>query len=350
VYAATTVGVFSPVDNSGQAESNPGAIVPIVQSAIDASDIGDFEAGLISTPVVDPAVPPLPAEAEGTNFSLTSEILYDAAGSEMQLYFYLYDNSTERLVVSDQMVYQTVDEATEFIPFMIDFFLSRIEPPPETPPAEEPPPEEPPPEEPPPEEPPPEEPPAEEPSPEEPPPEAPPEEKRYFSLGLNYNLFILFGPGEPNGGHFDNTLMPLGASLDFAWMPIQKDWGTLGFGFEGTFNYLQKERSYTATASHVSLELNAFYEPSFFEGFLLPRFGIGFGGDLQTDTYITYADGAQGKWVNPAPINFLVSIFADLNIHLRNRLYLNAGLKGGIRLGDAVNALLSFNLGINFRF
>jgi hypothetical protein len=121
------VGIFTVVDESGRSESSPGSIYSILQQAVSNSDIGDFQAVGISSTVDDPSVAPDSSLLPNADYALTSEIIYDDGRSETQLYLYLYDNKTGVLVLSDQMVYQTLNEANEFVPFVVDSLLDRIE-------------------------------------------------------------------------------------------------------------------------------------------------------------------------------------------------------------------------------
>ncbi|MDR0908202.1 MAG: hypothetical protein LBM77_00395, partial [Spirochaetaceae bacterium] len=126
LFAQVSVAVFPLKATDVPTESNASSINGIISNAIAASSIGRFTTAQIGETLDDPAVPPDPKSASDCTYSLTSELLYDTTRSETQLYLYLYDNTTEKLVVSDQLVYQTETEAEEFAPFLVDSILDRI--------------------------------------------------------------------------------------------------------------------------------------------------------------------------------------------------------------------------------
>ncbi|MDR0909752.1 MAG: hypothetical protein LBM77_08295 [Spirochaetaceae bacterium] len=416
------VGIFPVVDTSGRTESIPNSIQSILQQAVSNTNIGDFQAVSLSGIVDDPAVPPDPSLAPGVDYTLTSEILYDTERTESQLYLYLYDNTTDTLLLSDQMVYQTLDEANEFIPFTVDSLLDRIEKynftvtvtgngivtingvavqdlsgtgyarwtggTGSTPLAitpykrerlktvtishidvngntveventdtsetlnlnnntyalggmtsndpfntahpltitadftDE-----------------------YEPTPGD-------TYQRQFSMNLSYSLIYLIASGT---GEFDNQLYPLGGSLGFDWMPFRGTWGNVGFGLNGTYNFLKHSAkdNFSSEAHMVRMQLQVFYETAHSSPFV-PRFGLGFGAQWLSATNFKFNTGSVKQEIeNQWKLN--VQAIADLNLYLMEWFYIRLGIKAGINFpisgsSTLFSAFAGVDAGIGFYF
>jgi hypothetical protein len=126
--ASTPVSIaLYPLNSSGApAASVPEGIGPVIQAAIQNSSIITANITDIANVPEDPAVPPESSTTEGCAYSLTSALYYDAGNQETQAQVWLWDNSNENLIVTDQAVYTSLAEAQEFLPFLIESVFDRI--------------------------------------------------------------------------------------------------------------------------------------------------------------------------------------------------------------------------------
>jgi hypothetical protein len=136
LFAQVSIAVFPLVSDGVPASSAAAQVSSIINNAVSNSSSGPFSATMIaSNPSdFDPGVPPLASDSNGdgltdyngATYSFTSQLFYDSEGQQTQGQVWLYDNTTQTMVATDQFVYGTVDEATESAPFLIDYILGLI--------------------------------------------------------------------------------------------------------------------------------------------------------------------------------------------------------------------------------
>jgi hypothetical protein len=109
-----------------------------MSSTINALSDPTFTVDNITTlpPDYDPALPISSGDALNSTYSLTSAEYYDSTNLQTQLQFWIYDNTTGSLVVTDQAVFPMVTsdttaeapapDAGTMIPATLDFLLSLI--------------------------------------------------------------------------------------------------------------------------------------------------------------------------------------------------------------------------------
>jgi hypothetical protein len=108
------------------AASAADAVGPIISDAVSTSTSGKFDVTSITTPPDDPGVPPDPGTAQNLPYSFTSQLFYDSAGQQTQAQVWLYDDTNQSMIITDQMVYSSTDDAKEFGSSLIDYILSLI--------------------------------------------------------------------------------------------------------------------------------------------------------------------------------------------------------------------------------
>ncbi|MDR0909529.1 MAG: hypothetical protein LBM77_07165 [Spirochaetaceae bacterium] len=133
LYAQNAVGpnpvhiaLFPLVAQDVPASSDASNSETLIGDAVENSSSGKFSVSKISDPPEDPGVPPDPTTVQDIPYSLTSQLFYDSSRQETQAQVWLYDDTSETMLVTDQMVYATADEAAEFFPSLIDYILTMI--------------------------------------------------------------------------------------------------------------------------------------------------------------------------------------------------------------------------------
>jgi hypothetical protein len=129
--ALIPVAVFPLIATNVPSTSSASQIDSLIQEATagvpqPTGGQGRFELTLIPTAPDDPDIPPELDTVQGLPYALTSMLFYDAAGQETHTQVWLYDMITERLIVTDEMLYGNLEEAQEFLPFLIDYIMTRI--------------------------------------------------------------------------------------------------------------------------------------------------------------------------------------------------------------------------------
>jgi hypothetical protein len=124
---------------------DPASLSSIINQGIITATRADFEQIAVTPPDgFDPSVPPDTGDTDtdgdsytdiqGAKYSLTSQVFYDVINQQSQCQVWLFDNTTEALVITDQLVYPFVDsdvsqaqqDAQTAGPGLIDFVLSMI--------------------------------------------------------------------------------------------------------------------------------------------------------------------------------------------------------------------------------
>jgi hypothetical protein len=127
--------VSSTMPPSGTAGTiDPALIQADINAGIKASPDGPFD---ITSPEnigkdFDPSVPPLNGFGQ-SSYSLTSQLFYDRVNQQSQGEIWLYDNSSQTLVVTDQFVFPIVgsdssitDDASSMAASLLNFILALI--------------------------------------------------------------------------------------------------------------------------------------------------------------------------------------------------------------------------------
>jgi hypothetical protein len=127
-----SIAVF-PLVSTGMPADSPGTIpsdtvASLIRNDVKASQSGPFTVTPITDAPADfdPGVPPDADACQGASYALTSQLFYDSGQQQSQGQVWLYDNSTETLVGTDQFIYANSDEAVETAPFLIDYILGLI--------------------------------------------------------------------------------------------------------------------------------------------------------------------------------------------------------------------------------
>jgi hypothetical protein len=277
-----------------------------------------------------PEMPDIPPSPVGSvQYGITTMLYPDVEETHAQIW--LWDLEGERLIMTDEMVYTGPEDATELIPALVSWLLSRIPQPPasaaasvaEAAPVEEASPvEEPSPgqtaasgqgqDSPPAGEPPPgqtaasgqgqDSPPVEEPSLEaeqEPSPEAAPEGKPsrnrekqpvYSYISPEYiPQFPVYGS---KNAFFMTRIRPVGAGLRFSVLPINLPWGAIGFELSSFWNYLSVHYDLFNSTSAV---FNLVYQLPLGNRNFSFNFRAGGGVTAIIDLQFVYTDGTSSR-------------------------------------------------------
>ncbi|MDR0908849.1 MAG: hypothetical protein LBM77_03700 [Spirochaetaceae bacterium] len=100
------------------------AISPALVNAI--STIEDYNWNLVSRTLPDPGIPPSASLARNASYVITTAFYQDLAAGETHMQLWLYDMTDDKLIITDEMLYATLDEATEFLPGLLQYIVSQI--------------------------------------------------------------------------------------------------------------------------------------------------------------------------------------------------------------------------------
>jgi hypothetical protein len=312
------IAVFPVVDSGAGEGSYKESMRSLLVNAIEDSPVGSFRAVQADAAVYDAMLPPAPQLTNGAPYSMVTELLFDAPSGENQLYLFLYDNTTQSLIASEQLVYQGMEDLQESLSFLVFFMQERLLAVSDAAPAEA-------------------------------PDVAPDEEsRRWWSLALAYSPYYLIAPEQYL---YSFAFLPFGASLEFDWLPFQRDWGSLGIGIYGNYNYARANEgnTYGYTAHMVKMNLRFFYELPFPQNRAAMRFGGGFGAHYISDVDIRLAAGSPAVQA-AAAWNLLALGYVEMNTYMSDWFYTKLGLAGEYIFPLYNYASLAFDIGFGFKF
>ncbi|MDR0910130.1 MAG: hypothetical protein LBM77_10240 [Spirochaetaceae bacterium] len=263
---AKSIALFPISTNNVVPANYANNISGLINDAVNASSTGPFDVKISNNLPSDPALSPDVQNTQNQNYSLTSALYRNDATGEIQAQVWLWDNRTQKLVITDQMVFSNIPEATEFTPPLIDYVLSQI---PETTTtvavrrdevgnlniAEE--------------------------------------EKIQiprFGLNLAYSPLILF---VNNNQDLERGLYHKGASAFFDWTITHDDWGRFGLGIKGSMSFLENttNQDYSTELWLITPSIQAIYETPRFANALGFQTSLGFGVGLPLWGHRNFPDG-----------------------------------------------------------
>ncbi|MDR0909398.1 MAG: hypothetical protein LBM77_06480 [Spirochaetaceae bacterium] len=124
--APISIALYPIVSTGTPPESSSAEVGTVIQNAVTNTEIAAIDAHIIEESPEDPAIPPIDQAAKASPYSITSQLFYDASTASTQAQIWLWDNKSENIVVTDQAVYSSVGDAGEFLPFLVDSVIDRI--------------------------------------------------------------------------------------------------------------------------------------------------------------------------------------------------------------------------------
>jgi hypothetical protein len=387
------------------------AVFPLVSTGVPAASAADAVEKIIQndvatpsytvTPVTtvpddfDPAVPP---DVSDSTYSFTSQLFYDSANDQTQGQVWLYVNTSETLVVTDQFVYETADQASDNAGFLIEYVLSLIptytikvntatagaaqtltahgsqkftvQPPPAPAPLPQ----------------------AwmvnEKENPaaadgsltltlnpdnfpgtagaddpwgtqvtiivdavEEKPPslETKKTKQQHWRAGLSW-LPLLSLTNSGTSIYFGSAFFPAAAEMEVSWMPFLETWGGLGFRVDTGWAWIdRKAQYYNVQTQYLNASAGVVYEAPLLGGIIMPEAEISAGAALTLDRKKVYTDGT----INTTPgngLDLLLSGRLALNVLVRSVFYIKAGASFNYVLPTESFSYLGFLVGLGWRF
>jgi hypothetical protein len=98
----------------------------MLPKAITDSDSGPYTVTSISKTVDTPDEPPDPADTQGCAYSITSQLFWDDDQQQTNAQVWLYDDTTQKLLITDQFIYTNADDINMFGPSLVNSVLGFI--------------------------------------------------------------------------------------------------------------------------------------------------------------------------------------------------------------------------------
>jgi hypothetical protein len=125
-YPPLAIALFPLISSDTPQQSTPNLVSAMLPKSITASPSGPFTVTPVTKTVEAPDIPPDTADTQGCPYSMTSQLFWDDDNQQTNAQVWLYDDSTQKLVVTDQFIYANADDINMFGQSLLDYVLGLI--------------------------------------------------------------------------------------------------------------------------------------------------------------------------------------------------------------------------------